>query len=101
MYKFKLEIGDWLQDCHCMYDSNYFESNKPIEEIREIYLANCERYGKILETMCSEHEDDTIDQEMMDKLIMIGIDIEFETYEDDEEKIYYVCCDTFLEMFSS
>lgn len=101
MYKFKLELGDWSNDGHGKYETFVFESNKCVEELREIYFINCQKYGKLLETTCGDYNEYTIGSDASDEFKQIGINLDLD-YDEEmliEERIYYVNQDNFIDLF--
>lgn len=89
MNKFKLPIGDWSNDGHGKCDYHIIESNKTVEEIREIYFQAKEKLGFGLEghddlTPCAEYEEYTMKQEAVDALKTFGLTI---TKEQEEQWI--------------
>lgn len=41
-YKFKIPIGDWSGDGHSKHEDYLIESNKPVEQVRELYFQACD-----------------------------------------------------------
>lgn len=80
MYKFKIPIGDWSDDGHGKHEDYLIESNKPLEEVKELYFQACDKLGFTLDghgslSPCSEYEESTMKEETVDRLIKFGIDI--------------------------
>lgn len=63
MYKFKLPIGDWSGDGHDKCDYYIVESNKSVEEVREIHFLIKPMLGIDLHEICNDYEDNTIRDE--------------------------------------
>ena len=81
MYKFKLPIGDWSNDGHGKADWYIIESNKPLQEVRELYFQACEKLGWTLDghdkkTPCSEYEDNTFPKETLQELLDFGVKLD-------------------------
>ena len=80
-YKFKIPIGDWSNDGHGKADWYIIESNKPVQEIRELYFQACEKLGWTLDghddkSPCSEYEDNTFSKEILQELLDFGIKLD-------------------------
>jgi hypothetical protein len=78
MYKFELPIGDWSDDGHGKNKIYLIESNKPVEEIRELYFQACNKLGFTLDghgdkVPCSEYKDCEFKKETFQELIDFGI----------------------------
>lgn len=83
-YKFKLPIGDWSGDGHGRADYYVIESNKPVEEVREIYFQACENLGFTLgghgeKTPCSDYEDYKFPKETLKELLDFGVKLDKDT----------------------
>lgn len=81
MYKFKISIGDWSGDGHGKADWFIINSNKPLQEVRELYFQACGKIGFTLDghhklTPCSEYEDYTFPRETLDLLLDFGIKLD-------------------------
>ena len=87
-YKFKIPIGDWSDDGHGKYEDYFIESNKPLEEVRELYIQACDKIGFSLDgsykqtklTPNAEYEDYKFSNETLDALLEFGVVI------DDDDK---------------
>ena len=55
MYQFKLPIGDWSSDGHCVCEYYLVSSNRPVEEVREAHYKINEKTGIDIESECSEY----------------------------------------------
>jgi hypothetical protein len=87
MYKFKLPIGDWSDDGHGKHEDYIIESNKPLQEIRELYFQACEKLGFTLDghhelTPCRDYEEYHFKDETIEALLNFGLNIS----EDEQEK---------------
>lgn len=75
-YRFRLPIGDWSDDGHGKCNYYYIKSNKPIEEVREIHFQTKENTGYDIEEICKEYEDSSIDIDLFNELVELGLDVE-------------------------
>lgn len=68
-----IEIGDWSHDGHSKCDIFTFESNLPIEEVREAYFKARELYPEICpEEFCAEYEDPEVPKKVRDRAKQLG-----------------------------
>lgn len=100
MKKFKLILGDWSHDGHGITEVILFNTNLSIEELRELYFNQCSKYGKILENLCSEYEDCSINKEQFITIENYGFkfseDIKQEIQDDE---VAYIDSDLFVDIF--
>lgn len=80
MHKFKLPIGDWSGDGHDENVDYLIETNKPLEEVRELYFQACEKLGFTLDghdplSICGEYEENLVKKETIEKLVEFGLNI--------------------------
>ena len=69
----QIEIGDWSGDGHGKCQTFTFESNLPIEEVREAYFAAREQHPEICpESFCAEYEDYDIPKKVRDRAKQLG-----------------------------
>lgn len=73
MYKFKLPIGDWSDDGHGKCEYFMIESNKSVEDVRELYFDTVSNVNYSLDgtspySPCSDYEDGKITKEDIDGL---------------------------------
>lgn len=75
MNKFKLPIGDYSDDDHgkCIY--YIIESNKSLEEVRELYFKSCELFGNnFSKYLCWDYGDNYLTEDHFEELSKFGID---------------------------
>lgn len=90
-YKFKIPIGDWSDDGHGKYKDYLIESNKPVEQIRELYFQACDKIGFSLDgsykkrelTPQAEYEDYKFSRKTLQALLDFGVVL-------DEDTINYI-----------
>lgn len=78
MYTFKIPIGDWSNDGHGIADWYIVQSNKSVEEVRELYFQACKMFGFGLDTEykdapCIDYEDSVIPIETLYLLEDFGV----------------------------
>lgn len=81
MYRFKLPIGDWSDDGHGKHEDYLIESNKPVEEVRELYFQACDKIGFSLDgsykqtklTPQAEYEDADFSKKTLQTLLNFGV----------------------------
>jgi hypothetical protein len=71
-FRIKMPIGDWRDDGHVGCQNFLLSSNKPVEAVREIHYRVVDRFGFDIESVCSDLEDNIIDDEDMQILIDMG-----------------------------
>ena len=59
---FKIPIGDWSNDGHAQCHWYIVESNKPVEEVREVHFRGCKEVFDI-HSVCNEYEEYQADLE--------------------------------------
>lgn len=67
-YVWKLPIGDWSGDGHSVCNYFFIESNKSLQECREIYFSIKEKLGVCPEDVCNEYQDSRITIEELKSL---------------------------------
>ena len=72
MYQIRLTIGDWSDDGHGRTADFIVNSNQPVEEVREAHFKIQETTGVDIESICSEYEEDEIDEESVEILKDMG-----------------------------
>jgi hypothetical protein len=72
---FKIEMGDPGGDGHDKSDEYFYQSNYPLSEIQKAYEKSCKKTGVDLHNSCSEYEDSTIDESVIEALESAGMDI--------------------------
>lgn len=72
IYRFKLPIGNWCGDGHEQCDYYIIESNKNIEDVREAHFNILPKTGIDIESICSNAEEDQINNELMAELKALG-----------------------------
>lgn len=85
MYKFNIPVGDWSGDGHNMCNYYTVESNKPVEEVREIHFKIKEVIGIDLDKVCRDYEDYTIADEEYQILKDLGFEFDSNNFDDDED----------------
>ena len=76
MYKFRLIIGDWSEGGHGRSKDFIVSSNLPVEIAREAHYKIKDTTGVDIENICSEYEEDEIDEETVDILKDMGFQFE-------------------------
>lgn len=76
MYKFYLTIGDWSCDGHGHSEDFIVSSNFPVETVREAHYKIKDITGVDIESICSEYEEDEIDEETVNILKDMGFKFE-------------------------
>jgi hypothetical protein len=71
--KIKFPIGDWSDDGHGKCDWFIIETNKTVEEVREIHFSCKEKLGFDIGDLCRDYEEHSINEEITAKLISLGI----------------------------
>lgn len=82
---FKLQVGDWSNDGHSRTRTAVFETNRTVEELREMYFRNKEVYGDVLEHYCSEYAESLITKEDIEEIEKVGIIISDEMKEEAQQ----------------
>ncbi|WPS85274.1 hypothetical protein SMD22_01215 (plasmid) [Brevibacillus halotolerans] len=87
MYQFRMPIGDWSQDGHSQCDYYLIQSNKSVEEVREIHFSVPDKTGVNIEEICSDYEESSVDSETMEKIIELGFyrNLKQDSYEEGKE----------------
>lgn len=80
--KVKLNLGDWSQDGHNQTEVVILEVNKTVKEIQEAYLKSCKDSGVELHRLCSDYDENIIDDADLQDLEDFGIKWLFEHVED-------------------
>jgi hypothetical protein len=62
-YNFNLPIGDWSDDGHGKCDFVFVESNKPVEEVREVHFKIKEVTGIDIHNIANEYDESVIDED--------------------------------------
>ena len=75
-HRISFVVGDWSGDGHQMNDSFTIESNKPVDDIREVHFSCIEKCGFDIGDICGDYEECSIDKEIADKIKSLGINIE-------------------------
>lgn len=88
-YKIRLPIGDWSGDGHGQCSYYYIESNKPVEELREIHFKIKEVTGIDIHSICNEYNDQ-IDVETQQSLKDVGVSLDIPDYDIDHEGNMYL-----------
>lgn len=79
MYKFYLTIGDWSCDGHGRSEDFIISSSAPVEAVREAHYNIKNTTGIDIESICSEYEEDEIDEETVATLKDMGFEFENST----------------------
>jgi hypothetical protein len=75
MYKFRLPIGDWSGAGHGKCEYYLIDSNKPVEEVREIHFLITLKTGVDIESFCNEYQDCRVSSEIIEALISLGFGV--------------------------
>jgi len=94
---FKLTLGDWSGDGHNITRSFFFNTNKTVAELEQIYEDNSAELGFDIFDYCSDYDDTKIPREDFNKLSGI-LDISVYLEKEDDEQIY-VGCDEYKDIF--
>ena len=89
-YNIRFPIGDWSQDGHNKCEWFIVESNKTVDELREIHFKCKKMFGFEIGDLCSEYNQQAINEDIQEKLKEFEIDhsfIEDFTWIDSEEMI--------------
>lgn len=70
-YVIIMEIGDWSDDGHGKCKSFIFNTNKPVEEIREIHFKMESVFGFTIQSFANEYENKTVSEEYLEVLWQI------------------------------
>lgn len=73
---FYLTIGDWSGDGHSQREHFLVRANKSLEQVREAHFLIPEKTGVDIESICSGFEEDTISEELVDKIEDLGFTLE-------------------------
>ena len=73
-YNIRFPIGDWSDDGHGKCDYFMVTSNMSVESLREVHFKAPEVVGFDIGSMCSDYESSTLDNDIVEKLMAIGID---------------------------
>lgn len=73
---FYLTIGDWAGDGHEKNEPYLVRSNKSVGQVREAHFRIKDATGIDIETICSGYGEDTIDQDLVDKIEALGFKLE-------------------------
>jgi len=101
LFKIKFNIGDWSNDGHGYNEFYIFDSNYPVEKIKNAYIDSCKYVGvqfnhnqKYIETeyqgynnpyyICTEYEDNSISDAAYLLLLNKGLDAKEYSIEKDE-----------------
>jgi len=69
MNRFYIIIGDWFRDGHGMYEKYLYETNYPTEELEEAYQRSVELTKVNLYDVCADYMENTIDSDVVNKLL--------------------------------
>ena len=84
---FKLPIGDWSGDGHGKCDYYLIESNKSVQQVREVHFKIFEKTGINIHAIANDYEDSHISYEVFDALTSLGYNF-IENHDDDDEGFY-------------
>ncbi len=79
MYSFILSIGDWSNDGHGKSEDFIVMSNTPVECVREAHYRIPETTGICFEALCSEYEENFIDDKNTEALKALGFEFKDQT----------------------
>ncbi len=73
----RFPVGDWSGDGHekCVYFQA--ESNKTVQEVREIHFSAKEKLGFDIGDICHEYEESEIREDILEALDEAGFDIQW------------------------
>lgn len=82
---FKLPIGDWSGDGHEKVSWFIISSNKPLQDVREAFFKAKDSLDPRLnpENICSEYEENTIPESLVEELNKAGCEFSFDEYDGD------------------
>lgn len=100
MYKFKIPIGDWSKDGHGMAEWYVINSNRPLEDVRELYFRACDKLGYNLDSEgpCSEYGDYIFPLETLQELIGFGVKLPTYVIEHIEDPDWGIDTESYLEI---
>ena len=73
-YTFKMPIGDWSNDGHGNCEYYNVTSDLPLKEVREAHFKIGEVTGIDISKICSKHNDDVVEYDVMKRLLELGFD---------------------------
>lgn len=105
-YMYNLNVGDWSQDGHNMYEKVLLTSEFPKEDVMQAYIAGCKKVGVSLHddmkgttVILCDYEDFTIPSDVIQKLVEHGFNESELENEPDDEGNAYVGCDDVVALF--
>lgn len=91
MMKIRFPIGDWSKDGHEQCDWYFATTELSAREVREAHFMCSETYGFDIGSICSEYQEDQIDEVIIDILKRYNlIDEHFENEDIDSEQIFLI-----------
>lgn len=84
-YTIRFPIGDWSDDGHGKCKYFMVKSNMPVKQVREIHFLAPTAVGFNIGQMCSDYECSSLDADIVEKLLAIGIDPKKYGMEDDDD----------------
>lgn len=93
MFKIKFTLGDWSGDGHSINKEFIFESNKPVQDVREAHFRFEKIFGFDIGKLCSEYGECWLTKDMYYKLqdILkwnIDEDLTEEWWKEENDKYY-------------
>lgn len=80
-YMFLIPIGDWSDDGHGKCDWFQFESNKPLQDVREAYFKAMKKHKEASpEDFCNEYEEMEPHEEAVEAAKALGYTIDVEDF---------------------
>ena len=91
MMKIRFPIGDWSKDGHNQCEWYFATTELTVQEVREAHFMCSEIYGFDIGDICTEHEEDQINEDIVDVLKRYNlIDEHFENEDIDSEQIFLI-----------
>lgn len=71
-YLIEFPIGDWSNDGHGKCDYYIVNSNKPVEEVREVHFKIAKRTGIIIANICCQEKGISLDDPILKQFNELG-----------------------------
>lgn len=102
-YRFYIPIGDWSGDGHGIHIDFTIESNKPLQEVRELYFKACQKLdftldGHSAKAPCAEYQDSSFPYDTLLDILNLGTVLEDELIEYIKDQEIIDGPDDFLEI---
>lgn len=106
MHKFKIVLGDWSCDGHCIKEEYIISCNYDETEVKKAYQRSKKKYKVTFDSyedlaIAVEYQNSTISPKVEEILKSAGIDLrkDWDWYEEDPEEELYLETESFLELF--